>query len=148
MSLFLAADACLSWSLPSITSSKSSLTGLPMHYWLKNHWSHQAFFKHSPHTNSIFLIQQSCVIITFCSKEIHRRSQRVRQLPARFRVDTSTESDSDSGILCGLCNARESPNEVSIVFWVDCGNCGDWFHTSCVLGDNSHSCQYVCANCV
>ena len=37
-----------------------SLHRLPMQYWLKN----QAFFKHSPPTNSI-LIQQSCVIITF-----------------------------------------------------------------------------------
>jgi len=26
---------------------------LPMQYWLKNHWPDQAFFKHSPHTNSI-----------------------------------------------------------------------------------------------
>ena len=24
-----------------------------MQYWLKNHWPDQAFFKHSPHTNSI-----------------------------------------------------------------------------------------------
>ena len=49
MSLFLAADACLSWSLPSITEQQVSLHRLPMQYWLKN----QAFFKHSPYTNSI-----------------------------------------------------------------------------------------------
>ena len=50
---FLAADACLSWSLPSITEQQVSPHRLPMQYWLKNHWPDQAFFKHSPHTNSI-----------------------------------------------------------------------------------------------
>jgi len=53
MSFFLAADACLSWSLPSITEQQVSRHRLPMQYWLKNHWPDQAFFKHSPHTNSI-----------------------------------------------------------------------------------------------
>ena len=53
MSLFLAADACLSWSLPSITEQQVSPHRLPMQYWLKNHWPDQAFFKHSPHTKSI-----------------------------------------------------------------------------------------------
>jgi len=52
MSLFLA-DACLSWSLPSITEQQVSPHRLPMQNWLKNHWPDQAFFKHSPHTNSI-----------------------------------------------------------------------------------------------
>ena len=51
MSLFLDADACLSWSLPSITEQQVSPHRLPMQYWLKNHM--QAFFKCSPHTNSI-----------------------------------------------------------------------------------------------
>jgi len=37
MSLFLAADACLSWSLPSITEQQVSPHRLPMQYWLKNH---------------------------------------------------------------------------------------------------------------
>ena len=50
---FLAADACLSWSLPAITEKQVSPHRLPMQYWLKNHWPDQAFFKHSPHTNSI-----------------------------------------------------------------------------------------------
>ena len=58
---FLAADACLSWSLPSITEQQVSPHRLPMQYWLKNHWPDQAFFKHSPHTNRI----SNCVIITF-----------------------------------------------------------------------------------
>ena len=53
MSLFLAADACLSWSLPSITEQQVSPHRLSIQYWLKNHWLDQAFFKHSPHTNSI-----------------------------------------------------------------------------------------------
>ena len=53
MSLFLAADACLSWSLPSITEQQVSPHRLPMQYWLKYHRLDQAFFKHSSHTNSI-----------------------------------------------------------------------------------------------
>ena len=67
-----------------------------------------------------------------------------------FRADSSSESESSgSGILCGLCSAREPPNlNVAVVFWVDCGNCGDWFHTTCALGDNSCLRQYVCMNCV
>ena len=48
-----AADACLSWSLPSITEQQVCPHRLPMQYWLKNHWPDQAFFKHSPHTNYI-----------------------------------------------------------------------------------------------
>ena len=80
---------------------------------------------------------------------VRSRSQRVRQLPARFRADSSSESETDSGIVCGLCSAREPPNvNVAVVFWVDCGNCGDWFHTACALGDNSRSRQYFCMNCV
>ena len=53
MPLFLAADTCLSWSLPCITEQQVSPQRLPMQYWLKNHWPDQAFFKHSPHANSI-----------------------------------------------------------------------------------------------
>ena len=73
ISLFLAADACSSRSLPSITEQQVSphrlpmlelkfatITEqqvsphrLPMKYWLENHWPDQAFFKHSQHTNSI-----------------------------------------------------------------------------------------------
>jgi len=34
MSLFLAADACLSWSLPSVTEQQVSPHRLPMQYWL------------------------------------------------------------------------------------------------------------------
>ena len=37
---------------PSITEQQVSPHRLPMQYWLKNHWPDQAFFKHSPHTNS------------------------------------------------------------------------------------------------
>ena len=53
---FLAADACLSWSLPSITEQQVCPHRLPqrcMQYCLKNHWPDQAFCKHSLHTNCI-----------------------------------------------------------------------------------------------
>ena len=40
--------------------------------------------------------------------EVRSRSQRVRQLPARWRADSSSESESsDNGILCGLCSAMK-----------------------------------------
>ena len=45
---FLAADACLSWSLPSFYHRAASL---PSYAVLAE--ESQAFFKHSPHTNSI-----------------------------------------------------------------------------------------------
>ena len=67
-----------------------------------------------------------------------RRSERVRQPPARFQEDSSAESGSDEGTLCGLCRARNPiSSKASIVFWVDCSNCATWFHTACALGDNS-----------
>jgi len=44
---------CLSWSLPPITEQQVSPHRFPMEYWLENHWPDQAFFEHSPHTNSI-----------------------------------------------------------------------------------------------
>ena len=50
---FLATDACLSWSLPSITEQQVSPHRISMQYWLKSHWTDQAFFKYSLHTNSI-----------------------------------------------------------------------------------------------
>ena len=53
MSLSLAPDAYLSWSLPSVIEQQVSPHRFPMQYWLKNHWPDQAFFEHSPHTNSI-----------------------------------------------------------------------------------------------
>ena len=53
--------ACLSWSLPSITEQQVSPHMLPMQYWLKNH----RLSSNTPRTPTVFLIQQSCVIITF-----------------------------------------------------------------------------------
>ena len=50
---YLAADTCLSWSLPSMTEQHICPHRLRMQYWLKNQWPHQAVFKHSPHTNCI-----------------------------------------------------------------------------------------------
>ena len=61
MSLLLAADACLSWSLPSITEQQVFPHRLPMQYWLKNH----RLSSNTPRTPTAFLIQQSCIIITF-----------------------------------------------------------------------------------
>ena len=52
----LAADACLSWSFPSITEQHVCPHRLPqrwMQYWLKNHWPDQALVKNSLHTNCI-----------------------------------------------------------------------------------------------
>ena len=55
---FLAADACLSWSLPSITEQQVSRHRL---HWLKNH----RLSSNTTCTPTVFLIQQSYVIITF-----------------------------------------------------------------------------------
>ena len=49
---------------------------------------------------------------------VRSRLQRVRQLPARFQADSSSESETDSGILCGLCSAREPPNMNFAVFFL------------------------------
>ena len=67
---FLAAGACLSWSLPSKTEQQSFLSRCK--YWLKNHWpgsvqalSQQWLLKtlhFSIHT-TVFLIQQSGIVI-------------------------------------------------------------------------------------
>ena len=47
---FSAADACLSWSLPSITEQQVSPHRLPMQYWLKNH----RLSSNSPSTPTVF----------------------------------------------------------------------------------------------
>ena len=52
-SFFLAADTCLSWSLPSITEQQVCPHRLPMQCWLKNNSTDQALFKHCQHTNCI-----------------------------------------------------------------------------------------------
>ena len=49
MSLLLAADACLNWSLPPLTEQQVCP---PMQYWL-NHLPDRAVFKHSLHINCI-----------------------------------------------------------------------------------------------
>ena len=83
------------------------------------------------------------------SEEPVRRSSRARQPPSRFLGDCSSDSDSDGATLCGLCNCRDpETTQASIVYWVDCSNCGAWFHTSCALGDNCTSRQYVCNSCL
>ena len=83
------------------------------------------------------------------SEEPSERSRpcRIRQLPAQFR-DESSDSDSDESTLCKLCNAREPASyQSSVVFWVDCSDCGFWFHTVCALGDNNASHLYLCESC-
>ena len=70
-------------------------------------------------------------------------------LPAKFQEELSTDDDSDSNTVCGLCIVRDPPNShPSIIFWIDCSNCGAWFHTLCALGDNSRSSQYICSHCL
>ena len=76
MSLFLAADACLNWSLPSITEQQVCPHRLPMRYWLKNHWpDHAGFLQTLPahqlyvfnsailHNNYISLLSDLCTCI-------------------------------------------------------------------------------------
>ena len=86
-------------------SSKSVLTGFLsscMQYWLKNHRPDQALFKHSLHTAvpTVFLIQQSCVIVTFHCKMIMHMCTREEK-----RRLKGSHSSSVSG-----SNARETSN--------------------------------------
>ena len=55
------ADACLSWSLPSITEQQV----FPHKLYAVLAELSLALCKYVLHTNSVFLIQQSCVMITF-----------------------------------------------------------------------------------
>ena len=57
--IFLAADACLSWSLQSIKEQQAFPHRLPMQYWLKN----PRLSSNSPSTPTVFLIQQFCIIL-------------------------------------------------------------------------------------
>ena len=105
MSIFLTADACLSWSLPSITEQQVYPHRLPMQYLLKNQWPDvdQAFFKHSPHTqanctsnsailrnNYILLLSDFCTCIhekkKWCHKGSHSSSVSVSNHLVRLQI--------------------------------------------------------------
>ena len=68
---FLAADACLSWSLPSITEQLVSPHRLPMQYWLKNY----RLSSNTPRTPTVFLIQQPCVIAKWFVHMLHGKKK-------------------------------------------------------------------------
>ena len=72
-------------------------------------------------------------------------SSRHRQLPARFQDSPDSGSDTDdSGILSALCDAREPEGLVGEhVLWIDCDQCGTWFHMFCTRSSK----KYVCASC-
>ena len=76
MSLFLAADACLSWSLPSTAEQQVSPHRLPMQYWLKNHRlsSHTNSISNSAtlHNNDISLLSDLCACV-HVKKKWHRK---------------------------------------------------------------------------
>ena len=68
---------------------------LPMQYWLKNH----RLSSNSPSTLTVFLIQQSCVIIHFVAK----RFVRMRTREEKWRCKGSHSSSvSDSNLLVWL----------------------------------------------
>lgn len=74
------------------------------------------------------------------------RPSRQRTLPSRFRQDSSNE-DND-GAICVICKKNE-PEGVAgtIVFWIDCNDCGDWAHNFCAFSNNTASRQYYCPKC-
>ena len=78
------------------------------------------------------------------------RAKRRRQLPSRYQNTSSSESESEDGVLCAICKAREPPPpgcSSSIIFWIDCDNCDEWFHCFCALGSNTSSRKYLCSKC-
>ncbi len=59
--------------------------------------------------------------------------------PSRFRQDSS-ESDSNDGAICVLCDSNEPESlSASTIFWIDCDKCGCWAHNFCAFGNNSVS---------
>ena len=79
------------------------------------------------------------------------RTRTIRP-PDRYEGDRARASDSDadsqaSNTECIICNAREPPISSSMVFWVDCDQCGEWAHTHCALGSNTATRQFICSSC-
>ena len=46
-------------------------------------------------------------------------------VPNRFIDDSPPESD-DIDTMCIICKQRDSPIACTMVFWVDCDDCGKW----------------------
>ena len=97
MSLFLAADACLSWILLSITEQQVCPHKLCMQYWLKNHWPDQVLFKHFLHTNcistsailrnnSLFFCYVICAHAYTWRKKWHRKGSRSSSVSSLNRL--------------------------------------------------------------
>ena len=56
--------------------------------------------------------------------------------------------DSDvSTTVCTICDAREPPIKESLVFWVDCDECGEWAHKHCAFGCNTATRHFLCSSC-
>ena len=65
----------------------------------------------------------------------------------RARASDSDADSQASNTECIICNAREPPISSSMVFWVDCDQCGEWAHTHCALGSNTATRQFICSSC-
>lgn len=69
------------------------------------------------------------------------------QPPSRYRPDSS-DSEADDGVLCGICNSRDPPaSSTSVIFWIDCDICDNWFHCTCAFGSSKVSKKYICSAC-
>ena len=74
------------------------------------------------------------------------RCTRLVRARDRYRGDSPAESE-ESDTVCIVCKEREPPIASSMVFWVDCDQCGEWAHTHCALGSNTVSRQFICESC-
>ena len=80
-----------------------------------------------------------------CANLRARPKQRC-QLPARFR---DSNSESDDGVLCSMCNQKEpAGRSAETIFWIDCDVCGAWVHTYCAFKNNGSSHRYMCKSCI
>ena len=75
---------------------------------------------------------------------ISSRTRSSIKAPDRYGDDTASE---DSDTVCMICNERDPPIVETMVFWIDCDNCGEWAHTYCAFGSNTASRRYLCFSC-
>ena len=80
-----------------------------------------------------------------------RSNSRSVRMPSRYRVDDDETSGDESDTLCAHCQKRE-PEECNEgpVFWIDCDQCGVWYHTVCAFGKNVTTIprRFLCEDCV